>query len=271
MNPEENYISVNRNSWNNRVGAHLSSDFYDMPGFLAGKSSLQEIELNLLGDLSGKSVLHLQCHFGQDSISLSRLGASVTGVDLSNVAVETARKLANQTQADAEFICCDVYSLPNHLNKKFDVVFTSYGVIGWLPDLDQWAKIITHFLKEGGQFVMAEFHPVLWMFDDDFKYIKYNYFNAGAIAEVEQGTYADKNADLSQQYITWNHSLSEVLSSLLENGLQITAFREFNYSPYNCFNHTVEYAPGKYRLTPFDDKIPMVYALRAVKGIKEVK
>ena len=265
MNPEENYLDINRHSWNNRTEAHIKSEFYGMEQFLQGKTSLQNIELNLLGNVEGKAVLHLQCHFGQDSISLSRMGAQVTGVDLSDKAIARAKSIARETQANVEFICCDLYALPANLNKQFDVVFTSYGTIGWLPNLDKWAAVISKFLKPGGQFVFVEFHPVVWMFDDDFEKIGYRYFNSGAIVETENGTYADRSANIEQQSVTWNHSISEVLNSLIKNGLEINAFDEFDYSPYNCFKHTVEFEPGKYRIKHLDNKIPMLFSLRATK------
>jgi len=132
------YIAVNKQTWNQKTAVHLKADFYDVPGFLAGKSSLHSIELDLLGDLNHKKVLHLQCHFGQDSLSLARLGAEVTGVDFSDKAIEQAQSFAQKLQLDATFVCCDLYDAPHHINEKFDVVFTSYGTIGWLPDLDQW-------------------------------------------------------------------------------------------------------------------------------------
>ena len=265
MNPEENYLDINRHSWNNRTEAHIKSEFYGMEQFLQGKTSLQNIELNLLGNVEGKAVLHLQCHFGQDSISLSRMGAQVTGVDLSDKAIARAKSIARETQANVEFICCDLYALPANLNKQFDVVFTSYGTIGWLPNLDKWAAVISKFLKPGGQFVFVEFHPVVWMFDDDFEKIGYRYFNSGAIVETENGTYADRSANIEQQSVMWNHSISEVLNSLIKNGLEINAFDEFDYSPYNCFKHTVEFEPGKYRIKHLDNKIPMLFSLRATK------
>ena len=265
MNPEENYLDINRHSWNNRTEAHIKSEFYGMEQFLQGKTSLQNIELNLLGNVEGKAVLHLQCHFGQDSISLSRMGAQVTGVDLSDKAIARAKSIARETQANVEFICCDLYALPANLNKQFDVVFTSYGTIGWLPNLDKWAAVISRFLKPGGQFVFVEFHPVVWMFDDDFEKIGYRYFNSGAIVETENGTYADRSANIEQQSVMWNHSISEVLNSLIKNGLEINAFDEFDYSPYNCFKHTVEFEPGKYRIKHLDNKIPMLFSLRATK------
>jgi ubiquinone/menaquinone biosynthesis C-methylase UbiE len=261
-----NYLDVNRRSWNNRTDAHLASAFYDVPGFLEGNSSLKEIELNLLGDVSGKSILHLQCHFGQDTLSLGRLGAKVTGVDLSDKAIENAKRLAKETGIDAQFICCDIYDLPNYLDSSFDIVFTSYGVIGWLPDLDKWATVVARFLKPGGRFVFAEFHPVVWMFDNDFEKVAYNYFNDGPIIETESGTYADRNADLQQEFVCWNHSTSEVLNSLIKSGLTICSFNEYDYSPWNCFNKTIEVAPGKFRIEHLANKIPMVFALTASKN-----
>lgn len=265
MNKENNYIEINRQSWNNRTDIHLKSEFYDLDSFIKGKTSLNSIELDLLGDVKGKTILHLQCHFGQDTISLSRLGAEATGMDLSDKAIENAKQIAKDTKADANFICCDIYDLPNHLDKQFDIVFTSYGTIGWLPDLEKWAKIVAKYLKPNGQFVFVEFHPVVWMFDSNFEKIGYNYFNSGAIVESENGTYADKTADITQEYVMWNHGLSEVMNSLINNGLEITSLNEFDYSPYNCFNRTIEFEPKKYRIGHLENKIPMVYSIVAEK------
>ena len=259
------YIKINKKLWNNRVDYHLNSDFYDVEGFLNGKSSLNAIELNLLGNIEGKNILHIQCHFGQDTISLARLGAKTTGVDLSDKAIRIAKELAFKSNVDSTFVCCDVYNLPNYLEEKFDIVFTSYGVIGWLPDLDKWAKIVSKYLKRNGKFIFLEFHPVVWMFDDDFQKIKYNYFNHAAIIEVERGTYADRNADIEQKHVTWNHSISEVVNNLVRNGLEIKSLDEFDYSPYSCFKHTVEFESKKYRIQHLDNKIPMVYSIEAVK------
>lgn len=243
----------------------MKSEFYDLPNFVKGNTSLNSIELDLLGDLAGKSILHLQCHFGQDTISLSRLGAETTGVDFSDKAIESARKLAKDTKCDVTFICCDIYDLPNHLDKQFDIVYTSYGTIGWLPDLEKWAEIVSKFLKPNGQFVFVEFHPVVWMFDDNFDKVAYRYFNSGAIVELESGTYADRTAKISQEYVMWNHGLTEVLTSLINNGLEITSFSEYDYSPYNCFNKTIEFEPNKFRIEHLGNKIPMVYSIVAKK------
>ncbi|WP_294308933.1 class I SAM-dependent methyltransferase [uncultured Chryseobacterium sp.] len=261
----ENYLDINRNSWNAKVEPHLKSDFYFVDEFLKGRTSLNSIELELLGNVQNKSILHLQCHFGQDSISLARLGAKVTGIDLSDKAIEAAGDLARKAQTDTEFICTDLYNLPNILDRKFDIVFTSYGTIGWLPDLRKWAEIISRFLKPEGKFVMAEFHPVVWMFDDDFQGIRYNYFNEKPIVEIYEGTYADQSADLVQEYVMWNHSLADVLQNLIQNQMQIMHFKEFDWSPYPCFRHVNEFEKGKWRIPQLGNKIPLVYAVEAIK------
>lgn len=265
MEIPKDYLDINKASWNQKTEVHYASEFYDMESFLNGRSSLNDIELSILGDVSGKKILHLQCHFGQDTISLAKLGAQSTGIDLSDRAIEKAKALAEQMNADAKFICCDLYDLPNHLNEQFDIVFTSYGTIGWLPDLDKWANIVHHFLKPGGKFVFAEFHPVVWMFDDNFKEVGYSYFNIETILENGEGTYADKNAPIENKTVSWNHPLSEVFSALLKHNLEITSFEEFDYSPYNCFNNTEEFEPNKFRIQHLDNKIPMVYSLTAIK------
>ena len=262
---KEDYLQINQKSWDSVVEEHYKSSMYDVDGFLGGKSSLNSIELELLGNIQGKKILHLQCHFGQDSISLARLGAEVTAIDFSEKAIAQAKKLAALSLQQVNFVCTDVYNLPQILQQKFDLIFTSYGVIGWLPDLNKWAKIINHFLKPKGQFVLAEFHPVVWMFDEAFEKIKYNYFNAAEIVEIYSGTYTNRQAKIETKYISWNHSLSEVFTALINEELKISEFREFDYSPYACFENTIEFEPNKFRIKHLENKIPMVYALKCYK------
>ena len=265
MKPE-NYIEINKETWNNKVPIHVDSEFYDMESFRKGKNSLPEIDIALLGAIKGKSILHLQCHFGQDSLSMARMGAKVTGIDLSNKAIEKAQALNTELQLDANFICCDVYETLEHINEKFDIVYTSYGTIGWLPDLDKWAKVISQALKPNSKFVFVEFHPVLWMFDDDFTKIQHHYHNEKPIIETYSGTYANKEAEISTNQIGWNHSLAEVIKALLENGLQIEHFNEYDYSNYNCMNEMIEFEPKKFRIKHLENKIPMMYSLVAFKN-----
>lgn len=266
MKSDDRYLQLNRDSWNNRLDAHLDSEFYNLQAFRNGASSLNSIELDLLGDVSGKSILHLQCHFGQDTLSLARMGADPVGVDLSDKAIEAAKALNGELGLKARFVDCDVYDAPNKIDEKFDLVFTTYGTIGWLPDLDRWANVIAHFLKPGGKLVFVEFHPVVWMFDDNFKEVKYRYFKSEPIVEEEEGTYADREAGIKTKTISWNHGLGEVVTALIDAGLKIETFREFDYSPYACFRHTVEVEPGKHRIKHLEDKVPMVYAIRACRA-----
>ena len=198
-------------------------------------------------------------------MTFARMGANVTGIDLSDKAIEKAKNFASKLNLDSKFVCCDVYDATNHIDEKFDIVFTSYGTIGWLPDLKEWAKVISHFLKPNGVFVMADFHPVIWMYDNDFNEVSYNYFNVEPIFEDESGTYAEKQADITSKSVTWNHPISEILNSLIQNGLELNCFNEYDYSPYNCFNETEEFEPNKFRITKFKNKIPMVYAIKAIK------
>ena len=261
----ENYIEINRKLWNDKTKFHIDSDFYKNSAFKRSKYSLNKIELDALRDVSGKSLLHLQCHFGQDTLSWQNLGAQCTGVDFSEEAINYAKQLGTELNLDADFICCDIYDLKNHLNNKFDIVFTSYGTIGWLPDLNKWADIISHFLKPGGTFLIVDFHPVVWMYSNDFKEIKYSYFNIEPIVEENEGTYADKNAPLKNKEVGWNHPISEILNSLINNDLLIEQFNEYDYSSYNCFNNMIEIETGKFQIKGLEYKMPVMYAVKAKK------
>ena len=262
------YFEINKNLWNNKTDIHFNSDFYDVESFIKGKSSLKDIEIDLLGNIEGKKILHLQCHFGMDTISLSKMGANVTGVDFSDKAVEKARELNIKTGADAKFICSNIYELPENLNKQFDIVFTSYGVLGWLPDIEKWSVIVDKFLKPSGKLVLVEFHPVLWIFDDEFKNIIYDYNNSGPIIEELSGTYADRNSDIKSTSVGWNHGLAEIISSLINSGMRISGFSEYDYSPFNCFQNTVEVEKGKFQIKGLERKIPMLYSIVAEKPAK---
>jgi SAM-dependent methyltransferase len=262
MKAEEVYQEANRSLWNQWTQNHLKSEFYDLEEFRKNPDSLNSIELDLLGDVSGKRILHLQCHFGQDSLSLAAKGASIVGVDLSDDAVAAGNALAKELSLDGTFIQSDVLELDRVLDDEFDIVFTSYGTTGWLPDLSKWGRIVNHFLKPGGLFVIADFHPVIWMFDDDVKHIQYRYFHDKAIVEDVSGSYAENSEHEAMQCISWNHSLSEIMAALRNQGLEMDVFREFDYSPYNCFRNTEEVGPKQFRIKHFENKIPMVYAMR---------
>ncbi|MCB0545583.1 MAG: methyltransferase domain-containing protein [Saprospiraceae bacterium] len=265
MENYDQYFEANRQAWNLRTGVHKDSEFYNLDAWKNGATSLTSIELREVGDVKGKSLLHLQCHFGQDTLSWARLGAGVTGCDLSDEAIACARQLAEETKLPAKFVCCNVYDLPQHLEGKYDIVFTSYGVVGWLPDLDRWAAVINHFLKPGGMFYIAEFHPVIWMFDEQMERFKYPYHNSGVIQSENVGSYSDRYANIQYTDYGWNHSLSEVINSLTGQGLQIRFLNEYPYSPYDCFDKTVKGDDGFFRIQGLEGIIPMVYSIQAIK------
>lgn len=260
------YFEANQRLWDNKTKFHVESAFYDMEAFLAGKTSLRKIELAELGDLKEKKLLHTQCHFGQDTLSMQRMGAHCTGMDFSKKAIEQARDLNKQLGLDAQFICCNLLDLDQHLKEIFDVVYTSYGVITWMPDLNLWAQQIASRLKPGGIFHMIEFHPVLYMFDWEKNSLEYNYFNPGPPnKEVEEGTYADKKAKIKMEEYFWTHSLGDVLDSLLKVGLEILSFNEYDYSPYNIFDGCLHRTEQEFVFEHNKLSIPHVFSIKAVK------
>ena len=258
-------FSTNKDTWNEKVKAHTNSDFYKLDEFMNGENSLNAYELKALPDVKGKSLLHLQCHFGQDTLSWSRLGAKCTGVDLSDEGVKLAQQLNNQLKLDANFVCCNVLDTSQHVKEQFDIVFTSYGVIGWLPDLKPWGKMIAERLKEGGTFYMVEFHPIVWMFDylDGQPKMKYGYMQDEAIYEEYEGTYGDTNAKMISKEYGWNHGLSEVINALTEAGLRIDYLNEYDESPYNVLPNLEATKSGTY--VTKDKLYPLIFEIKANK------
>ncbi|WP_418508421.1 class I SAM-dependent methyltransferase [Corallibacter sp.] len=259
------YFETNKATWNEKVKAHSQSTMYDLEVFKKGKSSLMPYETKALGDVSGKSLLHLQCHFGQDTLSWSRAGAKCTGVDLSDEGIKLAKSLNSELQLDAEFVCCNVLDTSKHVTDMFDVVFTSYGVIGWLPDLKPWGQMIAERLKPGGTFYMVEFHPIVWMFDylDNKPVMKYGYMQDEVIYEEYEGTYADTNSKMISKEYGWNHGLSEVINALAQAGLHIEYLNEYDESPYDVLPDLVKTKSGMYATK--DKLYPLIFEIKAKK------
>ncbi len=262
----DKFFEANKTLWDAKTPHHLKSDFYDLDAFKKGKNVLREIELDALGNVEGKSLLHLQCHFGQDTLCWSRMGAKCTGVDFSTEAVKTAKALNSELGLDAHFVEANVLEIKEHLEGQFDIVYTSYGVIGWLPDLTTWAENICHFLKPGGTFFIAEFHPFLYTLDWDKLTLAYDYFNQGKPDhEVTDGTYADREADLKYDEYFWPHSFQEILTGLLDVGLELESFREFPWSPYPCFPNVESVGENRWQFKGLSKQIPYVFSLKMKK------
>lgn len=256
-NAPPDYLALNRRGWDLRARVHFESSFYDVAGFLAGNTSLREIELAELPDVRGKRLLHLQCHFGLDTLSWARMGAACTGVDLSPEAIRLARELAAQAQLEAEFVCSDVYGFRRQDPAPFDIVFTSYGAVCWLPDLPRWAQVVAHNLEPGGTFCMVEFHPVYDLLSG------HAYFGRHEPDIEEGGTYTENGADAVARLAVWSHPLSSVVNALIGAGLRIERLNEFPFSPYDCFPGLAEREPGRFYLAPDGNDVPLVYSVTA--------
>jgi 2-polyprenyl-3-methyl-5-hydroxy-6-metoxy-1,4-benzoquinol methylase len=262
----DEFFKANQSTWDKRAEHHIDSDFYDVKGFLEGNTSLKTIERSALGDVSGKTMLHLMCHFGQDTLSWTRMGAKATGIDISNEAIKNARSLNDQLGLDARFIQSNIYDISEHLNdEQFDIIFASYGVLGWLPDLNQYAHLVAKHLKSGGIYYIAEFHPTLYIFDFDSVKVEYDYFNTGKpFKEVETTTYTGQEFEEARVSYWWSHSLEEIIGAFLKAGLQVVEYKEYDYSPYNCFPNMKQRADGEYIFGNFGVSFPHVFGLKVM-------
>jgi len=254
------YLKLNKKVWDKRTKVHVSSKFYDIEAFKAGKSSLNEIELTQLGNVAGKKLLHLQCHFGQDTLSWARLGAIVTGVDLSTEAIDEAKRLNSALGLNATFVADDIYEFGCKNKESFNIVFTSYGVLCWLPDLNVWAKTIYSALVADGEFHMVEFHPFHDLVAGE------SYFPQAEPDIEDEGTYTENCDGTKSTMATWPHSLSEVINALVSAGLSIEYFQEHPYSPYNCFDN-LKYVSGQgYQMILKGQQVPLLYSIKARKN-----
>ena len=261
----EDYYKINKEAWNARTKIHLYSSFYDLDKFKREVKSVPDLDLSLLGDVRGRSILHLQCHFGMDTLSLSKMGANIVGVDFSEEAIQTAKSLNEELGLNAQFCCCNIYDAPTILKgQKFDIVYTSYGVVNWLSDLIQWGQVISQMLKDGGKFVIVEFHPILWMFNEEFSQVRYAYSRKEPYI-VEESTYTDSENDNRQKTVTWNHGLAVVLKGLLNNDLQVQSFGEYDYLPFNLFGNMAAEKNGTFKVAGKNGEVPMLFSVVAVK------
>ena len=268
----DEYIAANRELWNAwaelHTGPTVTPGHYDRAAFLAGNINLRSIDREELGDVAGKSLLHLQCHFGMDTLSWARLGAEVTGLDFSPKAIAEAEKLRDAAGLTGKFVCSSVYDAPDALQGQFDLVYTSYGVIGWLPDLTKWAQVIAHFLKPGGTFYMAEFHPFAYVFDNsdtaENLTFRYPYFHGGeVIAEIAEGSYGSIGGHSPMPEYGWDHSIGEIVTALASAGLRLEFLHEFPFSVMRWFPFMEPREDGYWHLTKNEKMIPMLYSLKA--------
>ena len=258
-------LQINRRNWNERTPVHAASDFYNVEGFKGGRITLTGLERREVGDVSGKTLLHLQCHFGVDTMSWARLGAKPTGVDFSDAAIDLARSLNNDLGLNARFICSNIYDLPDVLDEQFDIVFTSYGVLCWLPDIDRWAKVVSNYLKPGGVFYIVEFHPFTDAFEEsesgDMR-PAYGYFHHEFFFESDGPSYAGSELIAGPNY-EWAHSLGEIVTALTNSGLRIEFLHEFPFTRYRAYPSMEQDGDGWWRFPKHNDSFPQMFSIRA--------
>lgn len=270
MNEHREYIETNRAYWDERVDTHMRSDFYDLASFKAGASSLDSVELEGVGDVEGKTLLHLQCHFGMDTLSWARRGAIATGADFSPEAIRSARALSEELGVPATFVEANLYDLPKLLEGQYDVVFTSHGTIVWLPDIRGWAQVVSHFLKPGGRFVFVDAHPAMFILDyeaEDELRVKYDYFQGpDPVIDEWAGTYADPaSVHQNTRQAEWNHTLGDVITALVEAGLRIEWVREYPFVAWQYLPQMRQGDDGWWRLPDEYPKLPFLVSIRATK------
>ena len=231
--PRPDPIEQNRARWDEVVDVHVNSDFYRVVEFKRGETSLDPLILSEIGDVTGLKLLHLQCHFGLDTLSLARLGARITGLDFSPKAIAAARALAAEAGIEARFVEARVEEAPDLAGTDFDMVFTSWGVLVWLPDITLWAQTVARCLKPGGRLYLAEGHPMTWVFEDrkenylDNLHVVRSYFLDGAQHWDDLRDYADPSVSLNHHTSNeWQRTLGEVVTALAQAGLRIDFLHE---------------------------------------------
>lgn len=272
--PLDEYRKVNLANLDSRVAIHYSSDEYGVERYAADPehlSSVVRFDKDKVGPVDGKSLLHLQCHVGTDTVSWARLGADVTGVDFSPEAVAAGRRLSRDSDTPVTFVESELYDAPVELRKQFDVVYTGVGAICWLPDIRGWAEVLDALLKPGGTFYMREGHPLMWSLDWDDPAgtltLAYPYFEGRPAEFGATESYIGHGEVTSPKTYDWNHGVGEVLSALLDVGLRLDAIEEYDFCEWKATEQMVEDIKGHWRLPEGSLRIPMMWSIKATKPL----
>jgi phthiocerol/phenolphthiocerol synthesis type-I polyketide synthase E len=265
--PDED-LRVNRANWDERAGIHLESRFYDVEGWLREGRGPRVREVEALGDVTGLRLLHLQCHFGKDTLSWARAGACVTGLDFSASAVEAARDLALRAGLEdrSEFVCSDVYEARRALRgATYDIVYVSLGALCWLPDVDRWAEQVGSLVAPGGRFYIHDVHPLAWSLADDGLVLEHTYFEeAEPYVSESEDSYTDSTRPLeNRKTYEWNHSIGEIVSALVRHGLRIERLVEHDWTVLQRFAWLVPEPGGNWTSPPGSPRLPLTFTLLA--------
>ena len=268
--PLDDYFDANRANWNDRARAHWAPDAYDPEGFAADSARISGVVLTdqpRLGDVTGRSLLHLQCHIGTDTLSWARLGANVTGLDFSEASIAAAQRLTALSGLDARFVLTDVYAAPDILEEQFDIVYTSTGAINWLPDIGRWATVVERFLLPGGTFYIRDGHPMLATLDWDRPeltvILPYFETEEPAVWDSDE-TYSGNGQIANTRNYEWNHGLAEIMTALLGVGLVIETFEEHRFCEWQAHPTMVDIGGGRWAF-PNPDLCPAMFSIRATK------
>ncbi len=270
----DDYLLVNRANWDERAAAHAASPGYAVERFVADREFLSHVvrfDLPRLGDVAGLRGVHLQCHIGTDTVSLTRLGARMTGVDFSPASLAQARRIASATGADIEFVECDVYSVPDHLPQgAFDLVYTGVGALCWLPDVRRWAGVVAGLLRPGGRLFLREGHPMLWSIDErrDDLVIDFAYFETPEpLVWEDDSTYVETTSTfVHTRTHSWNHGLGDIVTALLDAGMELTQLVEHDSVPWEALPGKMERADlDEWRLADRPWRLPHTYTLQALR------
>ena len=261
-------LEANRRMWNERVPIHVCSEFYDVEGFKSGKTQLRPWEIEEVGDVDGLDLVHLQCHFGLDTLSWARLGARVWGVDFSPPAIDQATLLAGDLGLDAHFVVADIdHAVEAVGGREFDIVYTGLGALLWLPDVGEWARTVRRLLRPGGRLYLTEFHPFTDVLEEeDGKLVAVrDYAGDTAVMYDEPGTYADLEAPTTNNVsYEWTHTVSDVIGAVLAAGMALELFSERgDYTLFPRYASMARGDDGRFRLPPRFPRIPLIYSLVA--------
>jgi ubiquinone/menaquinone biosynthesis C-methylase UbiE len=260
--PEEK----NKLFWNEVAPVHYES--YDIEHLKKTGSLIDTIQLEEVGDVTNKTLLHLQCHIGTDTLSWVYRGAHVTGVDFSSKSLKIAESLSRDLERDARFIHANIFDLPAIHNETYDIVYTSKGVLSWIRDIDEWARIIRHFLKPEGFFYIMEIHPVAYMFDDEkkeFPQIKYSYFGNKKPMYFEAGgpDYSNQEYIVKHPHYEWIWSLGNIFNALIQAGMEIRFFHEYDKAIDKMLPQMEEDESGWWYMPGYEGKVPFTFTLKA--------
>lgn len=271
MHDWDQALESNKALWNELTAIHAGGETYQMTDFKEGAKQLDPLVRAEVGDVGGKSLLHLQCHFGMDTLMWARLGARATGVDFAEDAIALARRLSQEIGIPAIFIESNLYDLPQALDGVFDIIYTSWGVLSWLPDLAQWGQIIARYLAPEGFFYIAEEHPFLRVFYDEDDAVNlrvhFDYFHRAQPLYVPPGhDYVDQTQQLIHPEYAWNHGVGEILDALIDAKLRLTFFHEHPFLPWKALPFLVSDEQGYWRLPPEYPPFPLSFSLKATKA-----